>query len=143
MSDDINWNDIESNVIPDGRYIGWGKIGQAITGEVIKYADEGGTDFNGSPCPLLILELVDAADNYRDKGTTLERLEAGELVSISAGQANLARHLRGTEPKPGDVVRITFASTYKGSKGEGKSFEMKIARGARRRAEPADLFSET
>jgi hypothetical protein len=143
MSDDINWNEAEPVEVPTGRFVGWGKIGQTITGDVVKYADEGSTDFNGAPCPLLVLELVDAADNYRDKGATLERLEAGELVSISAGQVNLARRLRAASLTPGDVVRIAWIGTFKGTKGDVKDFEVKVARGARRRDEPAGLFSES
>lgn len=140
---DINWNDAEPIEVPTGRFVGWGKIGQTITGDVVKYADEGSTDFAGAPCPLLVLELTETVDNYRDKGTTLERIEAGELVQISAGQVNLARRLRAASLAPGDVVRIAFVGTFKAGAGDVKDFEVKVARGAARRAEPSGLFSET
>lgn len=116
--------------IPQGTFIGWGKKGQIVTVKVASFDPTGGTDFGGKPCPLLVGELVEACDNYKDKGTTLERLNAGELVSVTAGQANLKRGLLAADPTPGDVVRMSFTDTYKTANGEGKVIEVAIARGA-------------
>src|SRR5690606_31612875 len=82
------WEEIE---IPQGTFIGWGEIGQTITGKVLSFAAEGGSDFNGNPCPQVVLELTETVDNYKDKGTTKETLDAGELVTLTCGQANLKR----------------------------------------------------
>ena len=139
---DIDWNNAENVEVPTGRFVGWGKIGQTITGAVVTYADEGAEDFNGKPCPLLVLELTEDVDNYRDKGATLERISAGELVQITAGQVNLARRLRAASLKAGDVVRIVYSGTFKADKGDVKEYDVKVARGAAVRTATAGLFSE-
>lgn len=122
-----NWEDIE---VPQGTFIGWGKIGQTVTGKVLSFSSEGGTDFNGNPCPQLVVELAEQADNYKDKGATHETIAAGELVTITAGLANLKRSLNAASLNPGDLVKITFDDTYKTPSGEGKSFKVQVARGA-------------
>ena len=122
-----NWENIE---VPQGTFIGWGKIGQTVTGKVLSYAPEGATDFGGNPCPQLVIELTEAATNYKDKGATSETLDAGEFATITAGQANLKRNLNAATLNAGDLVRITFDDTYKTPSGEGKSFKVQVARGA-------------
>jgi hypothetical protein len=123
-----DWQDVE---VPQGRFIGWGKIGQTITGRVVTYSDTEGRSFNDEPCPLLVLELTEAATSYRVKEGTSEDLAAGEMVSITCGQANLRRTVRAGDLTPGDLVRIKYDDTYKTASGEGKSFKMQVARGAK------------
>jgi len=126
----INWNAIPDVVVPQGTFVGWGKIGQTVTGIVRAYSATDGTDFNDNPCPLLTVELTEPADNYRDKGTTREQLAAGELVTITAGQANLRRHLTALTPVVGDAIRVAYDEDYSTGKGTGKSFTVKCVRGA-------------
>jgi hypothetical protein len=114
--------------IPQGAFIGWGKQGQTVTVTVASFDPTGGSDFNNNPCPLLVGTLTEAADNYRDQGTTHEQLDAGELVTITAGQANLKRGLLAADPKPGDIVRMIFTDTYKTASGTGKTIKVQIAR---------------
>lgn len=121
------WKKIE---VPQGRFIGWGKIGQSVTIDVLDYQPSGGTDFNGNTCPLVTGTLVEDCDNYTDKGTSKERLKAGELVSVTCGQANLRKGILACDPKRGDLVRLTFTDTYTASKGEGKVIEVEHAPGA-------------
>jgi hypothetical protein len=116
--------------IPQGRFIGWGKQGQTITVNVISFDPTGGTDFNGNICPQMVGTLVERADNYKDKGTTHEVLDAGEMVTVSGGVANLKRGLLAADPKPGDIVRMTFSGEYSTGKGTGKTIDVEIARGA-------------
>lgn len=116
--------------IPQGTFIGWGRKGQQITAKVLSYDPTGGRDFNGDPCPQLIGELADACDNYKDKGATHETLDAGEMITITAGIANLKRGLQAADPSPGDVVRLTFSDTYRTANGDGKVIDVEIARGA-------------
>lgn len=114
--------------VPQGRFIGWGQKGQCITVKVMSYDPNGGKDFNGNICPQMIGTLTDDADNYKDKGTAKERLDAGELVTVTAGVANLKRGLMAAEPTPNDIVRMTFTDTYKTANGDGKVIEVQIAR---------------
>ena len=127
---DINWDAVPESTIPTGTFIGWGRVGQVVMGTVLSYSSDAGSDFNGEHCPLLVVELVTDTENYRDKGTTKEGIDAGELASVTAAQANLARHLRSLEPRPGDVIRVEYASEYKTARGIGKEFKVQVVRGA-------------
>ena len=77
------WEDVE---IPQGTFIGWGAKGQTVTGKVLSYSPDGGSDFAGNPCPQVVLELTEDADNYKDKGATRETLASGEFVTVTAGR---------------------------------------------------------
>lgn len=126
------WEDVE---IPQGSFIGWGAKGQTVTGKVLSYSPDGGSDFAGNPCPQVVLELTEDADNYKDKGATRETLASGEFVTVTAGQANLKRAVVAAQANNGDLMRIRFEDTYKTANGEGKSFKVQIARGAAKRDE--------
>lgn len=124
---DYDFDEVE---IPQGTFIGWGKIGQTITVKVLSYAVEGGTDFNGNTCPQLVGELTVGCDNYKDKGATHETIDAGELVTVTCGLANLKKGITAAQPVPGDVVRMAYESDYKTASGTGKTIKVAIARGA-------------
>lgn len=132
-----DWQDID---IPQGTFIGWGEVGQTITGKVLSFAAEGGSDFNGNPCPQVVLELTESADNYKDKGTTKETLDSGELVTLTCGQANLKRAIVAASLNTGDLVRIKFDDTYKTPSGTGKSFKVQVARQAKAAPAAGDLI---
>jgi len=116
--------------IPQGTFIGWGRKGQQVTVKVLSFDPTGGTDFNQKTCPQMIGELAADCTNYKDKGMTEETLRAGEMVTVTAGVANLKRGLLAADPHPGDLVRMTFADTYKTANGDGKVIDVEIARGA-------------
>jgi len=121
-----DWEDVQ---VPRGTFIGWAtKPGQKMTARVLSYSDTDGRDFNGEPCPQLVAELVEPFTNYRDKGTTQEELAAGELVSITCGQANLKRTVRAAALEQGNLFQLAFSDTFKAEKGDGKVFEMKVNR---------------
>lgn len=122
-----NWDKVD---VPAGNYISWEKKGQQVTMKVLAFDPVGGTDFNEQVCPLLTGYLVEDCTNYRDKGATKETLEAGEMVMITAGQANLKKGLLIADPKRDDLVRLTFSDTYKATKGTGKIIDVEIAKGA-------------
>lgn len=122
-----NWETIE---VPRGAYIGWGnKKGQHVTGKVIDYSADGGTDFNGNPCPTATIELTEDAASFNKDGDRSNH-PAGELVQLNAGQVSLKRALRAADPAPGDLVKITLVNLAKTDKGTVKEFDIKIARGA-------------
>lgn len=121
------WETIE---VPRGAYIGWGsKKGQHVTGKVIDYQPDGGTDFNGNACPSATIELTEKAASFNKDGDRTD-FEAGELIQLNAGQVSLKRALRAADPSPGDLVKITLVNLAKTDKGTVKEFDIKIARGA-------------
>lgn len=124
---DVNWETIE---VPRGAYISWGgKIGQHVTGKVHDYQPDGGTDFNGNPCPSVAIELTETAASINKDGERTNH-DPGELVQLNAGQVSLKRALRAADPSPGDLVKITLVNLAKSDKGTVKEFDIKIARGA-------------
>lgn len=132
---DLNFTPVE---VPSGTYVSWGNTpGQTVTIDVLTYSPAGGTDFNQNPCPQVVGTLVADCATYRDKGSIKERLTAGTVVTINAGQANLRRTLLAADPAPGDVLRLTFHDTTPGSKGDIKLFRAEVARGAGKQAAPA------
>ena len=137
------WETIE---VPRGAYIGWGsKKGQHVTGKVLDYQPEGGTDFNGNACPSATIELTEAAASFNKDGDRSD-FAAGELIQLNAGQVSLKRALRAADPAAGDLVKITLVNLAKTDKGTVKEFDIKIARGAggavTPKAEPKKAMAE-
>jgi hypothetical protein len=125
--DETEWEDV---VVPQGEYIGWGEVGQRVTGHVVSYNDSGGTTFNGEPCPQVVLELTEECVSYREKGTKKGTIGAGEFVTITCGQANLERGIRAAAVNVGNLLRITYEADYKTQNGTGKSFKLQLSRTA-------------
>jgi len=130
-----NWETIEA---PSGSFIGWGaKKGQHITGRVIEYAIDGGTDFNGGKCPMLSIELTEKAASFNKEGERTDH-EVGAIVNITAGQVKLKSVIRQADPNPGDLIKIELTGVAKTASGNTlKEFGIKIARGAGGTAKPA------
>lgn len=123
----IEWQDID---VPRGAYISWGtKKGQHVTGKVLDYSPDGGTDYNNDPCPSIAIELTETAASINKQGER-SNFEPGEIVQLNAGQVSLKRALRAADPSPGDLVKITLDNLVKTDKGEVKEFGIKIARNA-------------
>ena len=122
------WETIEA---PSGSFIGWGnRKGQHITGRVVEYAIDGGTDFNGGKCPLLSIELTDKASSFNKEGERTDH-EAGSLVNITAGQVKLKSVITRADPTPGDLIKVELTGVTKTANGNTlKEFDIKIARGA-------------
>lgn len=129
-----NWETIEA---PSGSFIGWGaKKGQHITGRVIEYAIDGGTDFNGGKCPMLSIELTEKAASFNKEGERTDH-EVGAIVNITAGQVKLKSVIRQADPNPGDLIKIELTGVAKTASGNTlKEFGIKIARGAGGTAKP-------
>lgn len=124
-----NYN-FETVSVPAGAFIGWhDQPGQVVTGKVLDYDQAGGQDFNGGACPQMVLELVDAASSFNKQGDRTD-FQAGEMVTITAGQANLRRSVIAAQLNVGDIVRITRSGNAKTDKGTVKLFELQVARGA-------------
>src|SRR6516225_8807130 len=129
--------DWEEITVPKGAYIGWGnKPGQHVTGKVLEYAPDGGTDFAGNRCPSVAIELTEKAASVNKEGVRTD-FDTGEIVQLNAGQVSLKRALRAADPSPGDLVKITLDNLVKTANGTVKEFNIKIARGAGAASKPA------
>jgi len=129
-----DWEDI---TVPKGAYISWGnKPGQHVTGKVLEFSHDGGTDFAGNRCPSIAIELTEKAASINKDGDRTD-YDAGEIVQLNAGQVSLKRALRAADPSPGDLVKITLDNLVKTANGTVKEFGIKIARGAGAASKPA------
>ena len=89
-------------------------IGDQVTG-IVKHVREG-KDFNGNPCPELILE------------TNAE----GDELTVTAGQKRLQAALAESQPKVGDKVRITYSgdsTDAKPGRAPAKMFTVEVQAG--------------
>src|SRR6516165_813377 len=122
-----NWEEI---TVPKGAYISWGtKPAQHVTGKVLEFSHDGGTDFAGNRCPTIAIELTENAVSVNKEGDRTD-YPAGEIVQLNAGQVSLKRALRAADPSPGDLVKITLDNLVKTANGTVKEFRIQIARGA-------------
>lgn len=106
MASEDPWADV-----PSGDYIKFSEVGDKVVGVVLRIGL--GSDFNGNPCPQIVLDTED-----------------GEKT-VNCGQANLKAQVMALDPRPkaGDKMRITFSETKPAAKGELKVFtvEHKVA----------------
>lgn len=120
----------ETIAVPQGAFVGWhDQPGQVITGKVLSYDASGGQDFHGGRCPQIVLELAEQGTSFNKAGDRTD-FNAGEMVTITAGQANLKRGILAAAPEIGDVLRITHSRNERTANGTVKIFEIAIARGA-------------
>lgn len=121
-----NWETIE---VPRGAFISWGSTpGQHVTGKVLSYEPEGGTNFAGDPCPSLSIELTEPSESINKEGVR-STFAVGETIVLNAGQVSLKRGVRAAGITAGDHVKITFMSVAKTSSGGTvKEFSIQISR---------------
>lgn len=125
-----DWETIE---VPRGAFIGWSNTSshagkQHVTGEVLDYDPQGGTDFNDEKCPQLSVILTDKAASFNKEGERRD-YEAGQLVLLNCGQVSLKRAVKAADLNVGDLVKITLSNFVKTDKGTVKEFEIKRKRG--------------
>lgn len=123
MSD---WETIEA---PVGSFIGWGATkGQHVTGTVLDFTMDGGTDFGGNRCPQISIELTEPAASFNKAGERRD-IPAGEPVNITAGQVKLKTVLSQTNPSRGDQIRIELKDVIRTNTGNTlKDFLVQIKR---------------
>jgi hypothetical protein len=126
------WEEID---VPKGTYIGWGtRSGQHVTGGVLHYDPVGATcppkpgQTVGDPCPLLELELTDAAASY-DRDLVRTDYPAGQEVCLSVSQKQLQRAVAKAKLREGDLVRIELKGQEKTTNGTAKIFGIAVDRG--------------
>ena len=140
MSNTYNWEDVD---VPRGAFISWGEqTGQHVTGKVLSYDPQGGTDYNGKNCPQLAVELIEPAASINQKGQRTD-FPAGELVVLNCGQVSLKRAVQAASLNPGDLVKITLSNLVRTTNGTVKEFELKVARTAGDKVEPRPAVSDT
>ena len=133
MTAAFQWEEVE---VPRGAFLSWGTtVGQSVTGKVLGYDENGGTNFAGDPCPQLQVELIEAAYSVNKEGVRSD-FPAGELVVLNCGLVSLKRAVRAAGPNPGDIIKIELSDLVKVDKGTVKEFGIKIARGAGGSAKP-------
>jgi len=106
------WDD--PDLITPSNFVKFENVGDKVVGEVL--AVQRGNDFNGKPCPQIIV-----------------RTDDGEERTVTAGQAQLRAKLADPEhgrPRPGDRIAIVFTRTEKVDKGTLKHFDVQVKRGA-------------
>jgi len=130
----MQWETVTST---PGGFIGWGNTeGQHVTGKVLDYSPDGGTDFNGNRCPQISIELTEPAASFNKHGERTD-YAAGETVTLTCGQKSLHQAMLRAAPAPGDLIKVVLTGLAKTQNGAAKVFEIKIARGAAGSAAPA------
>ncbi len=87
------------NYTNSGDYVSWNNPGDQAIGTIKEVRE--GTDFNGNPCPELVLEINDDGDE----------------ITLTAGQAMLKRLLAEQRPTTGDRIRVTYTGDEKTERG--------------------------
>lgn len=130
-----DWEDIP---VPAGSFMGWGPTPNQqppVVGTVITYGDQDGQDFAGKPCPQVEVELSAPTYSVNKEGERFD-YNTGDLVTVTAGGANLRKAVRAAHLTPGDRVSIAFTETLKVPKGTVKIFTVRVKRGAGADDEP-------
>lgn len=112
--------------VSDGDFVKFENVGDAVVG-IIKEVREG-KDFNGAPCPELVLEVGDDGDEK----------------TVTAGQVRLKAELAEKRPAVGDKVRITYSGVgdSKPGKAPPKLFTVEVKEGPFEVKQPAVANSE-
>jgi hypothetical protein len=108
-----------------GEYKKWETVGDNVVGKILAISPKGGSNFDGDPCPLVVIEGDD-----------------GEEVKITLAQANLVRTVAAARPEVGDRVAIVFTDVEKLDGGRTlKKFTCEVKRATEvAAAKPASLL---
>ncbi len=96
---------------PTGTFQKWEAVGDVVQGRIGSFGLDTGSDFDGNPCPELVVET-----------------EAGNVI-ITAGTANLKKQFTANAARliAGHGVRVEFSGTYPTKQGTpGKSFTVGV-----------------
>jgi hypothetical protein len=103
-----NWDDYKSA----GNYVKFDDPGDKVVGDIISIRT--GTDYNGNPCPELLL-----------------RDDEGEEHTLSAGQALLKSALAEQAPQVGDKLFVQYTGEQQLTNGRtAKAFKVAVQTGA-------------
>lgn len=109
-----------------GDFVKFDEVGDAVIGTVKEVRE--GRDYNGNPCPELVLEVSDDGDEK----------------TVTAGQALLKAALAESAPAVGDRIRITYSGNSQGKPGRNpaKQFTVDVKPGPHEMVQPAVSNSE-
>ncbi len=107
MSTTDIWDDPDLQVNND--FITFDNAGDEVTGVIVSV--DKGTDFDGGPCPQLLLDIN------------------GQQRTLTAGQIGLKIKLNELRPMPGDTIRIKFAGIEKRGSKTLKLWEVEVTKG--------------
>lgn len=95
-----------------GDFVKFEAIGDNVKGTVRSVSFDG-TDFNGNPCPLVIIEEED-----------------GTIRTLTVGQVMLQRALAEHQPAAGDSIAIVYKANGEGKPGRApaKLFDVAVKR---------------
>jgi len=107
-------------------YVKFNEIGDQVVG-IIKEIREA-PDYNGNPCPELVLEVS----------------EGGDEKTLTASQALLKAALAEAAPQVGNKIRITYTGNSQGKPGRNpaKEFKVEVKPGEHELVQPAVSNSE-
>lgn len=91
-----------------GDFVKFDNIGDQIVGTIKEVRE--GKDYNGNPCPELVLEVSDEGDEK----------------TVTAGQALLKAALAEHAPSVGDRIRITYSGNSQGKPGRNPAKEFTV-----------------
>lgn len=102
-----NWDEHKQT----GGFVSFAEIGDSVEGQVV--AVRTGSDFNGNPCPELIIRTSDG-----DR-------------TLTAGQVMLKSALAAEAPQAGDTIRIVYSADGQAKPGKRapKLFNVAVTRG--------------
>jgi hypothetical protein len=108
-----------------GDYAKFDNVGDQVVG-IIKEVREG-KDFNGNPCPELVLET-----------------DGGAEITVTAGQVLLKAALAEKAPQVADKIRITYSGVgqAKPNKAPAKEFTVDVKEGPHEMVQPVPANSE-
>jgi hypothetical protein len=109
-----------------GDFVKFDEIGDAVVGTIKEIRE--GRDYNGNPCPELVLEVS----------------EDGDEKTVTAGQALLKAALAEAAPQVGNKIRITYTGNSQGKPGRNpaKEFKVEVKPGTHELVQPAVSNSE-
>jgi hypothetical protein len=126
-------NEWKSAIPPRGNFIGWGtEAGQHVTGEVVSFDPNGGTDPDGEVCPELAVKLTEPAFSVRSGNRT--DFSVGDVVTVTCAQGRskktgqtygLRRDIVTVNPQPGQLIKILLESLRPTAKSPQKNFDIK------------------
>lgn len=104
---EFDWNEYRQT----GDWITFSEVGDSVVGVVV--AVRTGQDFNGRPCPELVLDVD------------------GSEKTLTAGQVMLRAALAAEQPQAGDRVAIVYSGVGEARPGKApaKLFDVTVQRG--------------
>ena len=105
-----DWKQIQTG----GTFATFTEVGDKVEGTIVSASLTDGSDFDGKPCPLVVVKTADG------------------LINVTCSLANLRTGIKnafaGNDLQPGGKILFEMTGFYETGKGsQGKSFTLKTA----------------